>query len=106
VPVCLTVTNAGIKEPERDREDHPEDPIEGVPRGRSTPAWHSRIGGPNPDSGVPFPRHKQHDPCVTVEWGTGRRFKCAEEQIQNEQNAHAVAAKVGSAECADAVTLV
>ena len=84
LPLCLTVMNAGIKEPERDREDHPEDPIEGVPR--DDQPQHGIAGLADPIQIVVrrFLAHKQHDSCVTVERGHGKKIKCAEEKIQNE----------------------
>ena len=87
MPVCLTVTNAGIKESERDREDHPEDPIEGVPR--DDQPQHGIAGLVDPIQIAVrriFP-HKQHDHGVPVEWWDGKEIKRAEEQVQNEQDA-------------------
>src|SRR5882762_11340880 len=84
VPLKLTVMNAGIKKSECDREDHAEDPIEGVPR--DDQPQHGVAGLVDPIQIVVcrLLAHKQHDSRVSVERGNGKKVKCAEEKIQNE----------------------
>jgi len=63
VPVCLTVTNAGIKEPERDREESPRRSIEGVPRDDQPQHGIAGLGDPIQIVVCRFLAHKQHDPA-------------------------------------------
>ena len=93
LPLDLTVVNAGIKQPEGDREDHPEDPIEGVPRDDQPQHGVAGLVDPIQIAVCRVFSHKQHDHGMTVERWDRKQVKCAEEQVQNEQDAQSGSTK-------------
>lgn len=86
-PPALAVMNSRIKKAKRDRENHVEDPIEGVPGDNQS--QHGIAGLLDPIQ-IPVRRvfsHKQHDPGMPVKRRDGKKVECPEEQIQDKQDA-------------------
>src|SRR5260370_12682879 len=91
----LTVVNSGIKKAERHCEDNVEDPIEGVPGNDQSQHGVPGLVDPIQITVRRIFTHKQHNHGMAVERWDGKQVKCAEEQVQNEQNAQSSSSKGG-----------